>query len=89
MQYMMNLQRQLTSNWVVEVGYLGSKSRHLYGFQNINQALPGDLSSINSRRPFANFGVLSYVNDVFRGSYNAGSVKLTRRFSQGISVFTN
>ncbi|MBS1794620.1 MAG: TonB-dependent receptor [Acidobacteria bacterium] len=88
-QYMFNVQRQLGADWSLEVGYLGSQSRHLYGFQNINQALPGPLNSINSRRPFANFGVLSYVNDVFKGSYNAASVKLTRRFSDGISLTTN
>jgi hypothetical protein len=88
-QYMFNIQRQLGANWSLELGYLGSQSRHLYGFQNVNQALPGPLNSINSRRPYANFGVLSFVNDVFEGSYNAGSVKLTRRFSQGISLTTN
>jgi hypothetical protein len=89
MQYLLNVQRQLGGNWSLEFGYLGSQSRHLYGFQNINQALPGPLNSINSRRPFANFGVLSYVNDGFNGNYNAGSVKLTRRFSEGISLTTN
>ncbi len=89
MQYLLNVQRQLSANWALEVGYLGSQSRHLYGFQNINQALPGPLSSINSRRPFANYGVLSYVNDGFNGNYNAGSVKLTRRFSEGVSLTTN
>ncbi|HVE58844.1 MAG TPA: carboxypeptidase regulatory-like domain-containing protein [Pyrinomonadaceae bacterium] len=88
-QYLLNVQRQLGTNWSLELGYLGSQSRHLYGFQNINQALPGPLNSINSRRPFANFGVLSYVNDVFKGSYNAASVKLTRRFGEGISLTTN
>jgi hypothetical protein len=89
MQYLLSVQRQISANWLVEAGYLGSQSRHLYGFQNINQALPGPLSSINARRPFANFGVLSFVNDSFNGSYNAGSVKLTRRFGQGVSLTTN
>jgi hypothetical protein len=88
-QYMLNLQRQLGSSWALELGYYGSQSRHLYGFQNINQAAPGPLNSINSRRPYANFGVLSYVNDAFRGSYNAGSVSLTHRYSKGLSVNTS
>ena len=88
-QYMLNVQRQLDSNWALEVGYLGSQSRHLYGFQNINQAAPGPLNSINSRRPYANYGVLQYVNDTFKASYNAASVKLTRRFSRGVSLTTN
>jgi hypothetical protein len=88
-QYLLNVQRQFASNWSLELGYLGSQSHHLYGFQNINQALPGPLSSINSRRPFPNFGVLSYVNDGFNANYHAGSVKLTRRFSEGVSLTTN
>ncbi|MEK7832618.1 MAG: hypothetical protein AAB401_16115, partial [Acidobacteriota bacterium] len=88
-QYLLNVQRQLGSNWSLEMGYLGSQSHHLYGFQNVNQALPGPLNSINSRRPFANFGIISYVNDGFNSNYHAGSVKLTRRFSEGISLTTN
>ncbi len=89
MQYLLNVQRQLGANWVLEAGYLGSASRHLYGFKNVNQAGPGPIASINSRRPFPNFGVLSFVNDKYTGNYNAGSVKLTRRFSQGLSLTTN
>ena len=89
MQYLLNVQRQVGANWMVEAGYFGSQSRHLYGFQNINQALPGPLNSINSRRPFANYGVLSFVNDGFNGNYNAGSIKLTRRFGQGVSLTTS
>ncbi len=88
-QYLVNVERQLGTNWAVELGYLGSQSRHLYGFQNINQAAPGPLDSINSRRPYANYGVLSYVNDTFRGHYNAGSVKVTRRYGDGLSLTTS
>ena len=89
MQYLLNVQRQFGSNWVMEAGYYGSQSRHLYGFVNLNQAEPGPLASINSRRPFANFGVISNAADGFNAGYNAGSVKLTRRFSQGVSLTTN
>ncbi len=89
MQYLLNVQRQLGANWVVEVGYLGSQSRHLYGFRNVNQAVPGTTGNPTSRVPFPNFGVISYVDDGFNAGYNAGSVKLTRRFSQGLSLTTN
>jgi hypothetical protein len=88
-QYLATVERQLASNWSVELGYLGSQSRHLYGFVNLNQAAPGPLNSINSRRPYANFGVLSYVDDRFRGHYNAFSVKATRRYGDGVSVNTS
>ena len=51
MQYLLNIQRQLGNSWVFETGYLGSQSHHLYGFQNINQAVPGTVGSVASRVP--------------------------------------
>jgi carboxypeptidase family protein len=85
MQYILNVQRQFGSNWALEVGYLGSESHHLYGFKNVNQAVPGATGSISSRLPFPNFGVIQSVDDSFNAVYNSGSAKVTRRFSQGLS----
>jgi hypothetical protein len=89
MQYLLNVQRQIGVNWVVEAGYLGSVSHHLYGFQNANQAVPGTTGSIASRQPFPNYGVIQLVADGANANYNSGSVKATRRFSQGMSLTTN
>ena len=47
-EYLMNVQRQLSNNWVVEVGYLGSLSRHLYGFLDANQPIPGRPPSLRA-----------------------------------------
>jgi hypothetical protein len=88
-QYLVNVERQLAANWSVEVGYLGSQSRHLYGFQTLNQAGPGPLNSIASRVPYPNFGVISYVTDQNKGHYNAFSVKATRRYGNGVSLTTS
>jgi hypothetical protein len=96
MEYLMNVQRQLSNNWVVEAGYLGSLSRHLYGFLDANQPIPGT-TSLASRTPFAQrdasgnpisqqFGVVQLVSDGANGNYNAGSLKVTKRFSAGLSV---
>jgi hypothetical protein len=89
MQYLLNVQRQIGTSWVIETGYLGSVSRHLYGFQNVNQAVPGTTGSISSRVPFPNFGVIQLVADGFNANYNSGSVKVTRRFSQGMNLTTS
>ena len=89
MQYLLNVQRQFAANWVVELGYLGSGSRHLYGFQNMNQAVPGTTGSLASRQPFQDFGAIQMVQDGFYANYNAGSVKVTRRFSQGFNLVTS
>jgi hypothetical protein len=99
MEYLMNVQRQLSGNWVVEAGFLGSLSRHLYGFLDANQPVPGT-TSLASRTPFAQldasgnpvsqqFGVIQLVSDGANGNYNAGSLKVTKRFSAGLSVISS
>jgi hypothetical protein len=88
-QYLVNVERQLATNWAVEVGYLGSQSRHLYGFQTLNQAGPGPLNSISTRVPYPNFGVISYVTDQNKGHYNAFSIKVTRRYADGLGLNTS
>jgi hypothetical protein len=89
MEYLLNIQRQFGSSWVVEGGYVGSLSHHLYGFQNANSALPGTTGSAASRTPFPSFGVIQLVDDGFNSNYNSGSVKVTRRFSQGLSLISS
>src|SRR5215469_2606935 len=86
MQYLLNVQQSLGQNWVLEAGYLGSVSHHLYGFQDANQGIPGTVGSATSRLPFANYGVIQLVNDGLNGNYNGLSFKATRRFSAGLSV---
>src|SRR5262249_16447022 len=86
MQYLLNIQRQFGRNWAVETGYIGSQSHHLYGFQNANQAVPGTTGNVSTRLPFPNFGGIQLVDDGFNANYNSGSVKVTRRFSEGLSL---
>jgi hypothetical protein len=95
MQYLANVQRQIAGNWVIEAGYLGTVSRHLYGFQDANQAIPfgylgnGATTPVSTRLPYLNYGVIQLVHDGGNGNYNAFSLKATRRFSQGISVISS
>jgi len=86
MEYLFNVQRQLSNSWVLEAGYLGSLGHHLSGFQNANSAIPGTVGSAASRTPFSNYGVIQLVADGGNANYNAGSLKLTRRFSKGLSL---
>ena len=72
----------------MRLGYLGSESQHLYGFQNINQATPGTTGSIASRVPFPNFGVIQLVSDGFNANLQLRQLKVTRRFSKGMSLTT-
>ena len=88
-QYLVNIQRQLGASWAVEAGYLGSESHHLYGFQNANEAVPGTVGSSISRVPFPDFGVIQLVADGVNANYNSLSFKVTKRFSQGMSIISS
>jgi hypothetical protein len=82
-EYLVNVQRQLGNNFMVEAGYLGSLSRHLFGFLDGNQPYPGT-TPLASRLPYSTFGIIQLVNDGANGSYNVGSVKVSKRFSGGL-----
>ena len=86
MQYLFNVQRQLTQNWALEAGYLGGASRHLQGFQDVNQAIPGTVGSVKTRMPYPGFSNIQFVQDGGVGNYNSFSLKVTRRFSEGLNV---
>lgn len=92
MQYLLNVQRQIAGSWVIEAGYLGTVSHHLYGFQDANQAIPfgyigsGTTSPVSTRLPYLNYGVIQLVADGGNANYNSLSIKANRRFSQGVSV---
>src|SRR5947199_8864241 len=86
MQYLFNIQRQVTQNWALEAGYLGGQSRHLQGFQDVNQSIPGTVGNAQSRAPWPGFSNIQYVHDSGNGNYNSLSVKATRRFQQGLSL---
>jgi hypothetical protein len=95
MQYLLNIQRQFGTRTVIEAGYLGNQSHHLYGFQDANQGIPygyigtGALTPIATRLPFLNYGVIQLVHDGGNGVYHALSLKVTRRFGQGLSIISS
>ncbi len=88
-QYLLNIQRQAGTNWAFELGYLGSESHHLYGFMNTNQGVPGATGNILSRLPWSDFGVIQYVADGVNATYDSLDFKVTRRFSQGMSLISS
>jgi hypothetical protein len=88
-QYLLNVQRELTHNLVLEVGYLGNEGHHLDRFQVVNQAIlpsgPNDHSSTASRRPWPAYGNIQEVAGVVNSNYNALNGKLTQRLTKGLA----
>ena len=86
MQFNAGVQRQLTPSTMLEVNYVGSVSRHLWGTYAYNQPLPGTLgpNAIPNGQPFPFIaGVIQADDNLFNGNYNALQAEVERRFSQG------
>ena len=93
-QWNVNVQRQLGANYMVEVGYVGSRGRQLVVLVDVNQA-PAQLGVTNSNvnRPFfrVNPALASVAQSQSRGTldYHALQARFVRRFSGGLSVQTS
>jgi hypothetical protein len=97
-EWNLSIQQELGSNWLVQVGYVGSKSSNLYDHEssNLNQPLqPLDSnfsdSTGNFGRPY--FGVRPNLTTIFPLDiaklsmfYNAFQVSAEHRFSSGFNV---
>ena len=88
-QYLFNVQRELGGNTVVEVGYAGSEGHRLEGLQNLNPAVPGTVGNASSRAPFPYLGIIQVVQGEVNSNYNGLAVKLTRRFSAGLTLLAS
>ena len=82
---MINIQRELRNNLLLEVGYLGSVSRKLESLRAFNESIPGTTGSVLSRAPYPEFGRIQEVDGSGRANYNGFSVKLEQRLSNGLS----
>src|SRR5580704_13334260 len=84
--YELNVQQQLTSDTVLEVGYLGSEGHHLQALLTFNEPLyMSATAAVGPRRPAPEFGNIQYLANVANSNYNALSAKLTRRLSKGLT----
>jgi hypothetical protein len=93
--FLFDVQKQLGKDWMFEAGYLGNTSKHLYGFQNANYSIPygyvgnGESSSIQSRTPYPNYGVIQLVHDRGIGNYNSFAFQVNKRFNNGFNLISS
>jgi hypothetical protein len=96
-QYDLNIQYQFASDFLWQVGYVGSKTTHQTGCVQFNQALlataqnpvNGQTTTTNEnvalRVPFAGVSGGSFVcNTEFDANYNALQTSITKRMSHGL-----
>ncbi len=93
--WMVDVQKQLGTNWQFQMGYLGSLTHNLYGFRNANYSIPygylgtGAATSIQARTPYPNNGVIQLVHDVGMGRYNAFTFQVNKRFNNGFNLISS
>ena len=92
-QWNLDIQNEIVSNLVVEVGYLANVSHHLTSNDlSVNQVAPALMGPGNAQllRPFPQFSNVSSINPpVGNSNYQAGFVKAERRFSQGLAILAH
>jgi hypothetical protein len=89
LQYMLNVQRQLTENIAFEAGYLANGGRKLERLRAYNEAIyrtgPSDTRSLIQRTPWPAYGRIQQVDNSVVSTYNALNLKLQQRFSKGLT----
>jgi hypothetical protein len=85
--WFLSVQRQLTKDTVLEIGYNGNHSEHLPIIADYNQAtpnLPGGVLTYQQRAPVPAYGPITWVDPAGTDHYNGLSARLEHRFGGGL-----
>ena len=96
----LTIERQVATNWLVRLAYVGNKGTYLYGtggdqknLQQINPAIyaPGSSTIANTqdRRIYKDFGVIGVISPVNNSNYHAAQLTVEKRFGHGVSILSN
>jgi hypothetical protein len=88
-QYLLNVQHDVSENTVLELGYSGNGGHHLEGLQNLNPAIPGTTGNTASRSPFNYLGIIQILQSQNYSNYNSFSAKVTRRTALGLTYLAS
>lgn len=97
--WQISIQRELFSNTVLDIAYVGNKVKDSVLLADLNQARPltqaevalpaAQRPSLQARRPIVGFGSISAVLPKGFSNYNALQVKLERRFIKGLYILNS
>jgi hypothetical protein len=89
-QWSLGIQREVLTNLVVDISYLGSEGHKLPIGSNINQAFLGP-GTVASRRPFQGYGNITggYVESIGNSNYHGLTARVERRFNEGLSFISS
>ena len=88
-QWNFNIQHELPSNFLLQLGYVGNVGRKMQVRYDANQAVPMDPlrpTTIVDRRPYKMLGFVSANSSKGYSSYHGLDVHVERRYSNGFSL---
>jgi hypothetical protein len=87
-----SVQRELLPNFLIDVGYVGNRSRDIMILGDYNQARPNgpaENAALQARRPIVGFQEIQIAFAGGKGDYHALQVKLERRYSRGLYLLNS
>lgn len=82
------VERELPSNSVFTITYVGNSTSHIMGDNDVNAPQPGP-GAINARRPFQGYGEINYQGAYDHSTYEALQVGFNKRYAGSVSVLSN
>ncbi|PYR94290.1 MAG: TonB-dependent receptor [Acidobacteria bacterium] len=87
-----SVQRELLPNLLVDVGYVGNKSRDIMILADYNQArpnAPNENTALQARRPIPGFQEIQIAYGGGKGDYHALQMKVERRYTRGLYLLNS
>ena len=83
------VQYQFLNGWFAEANYVATRGLKLYVLRDLNEPNPSVLVNgiaTAQPRPFSQFGIVEYRDDLGKSRYNSLETTVDKRFSQGYTV---
>jgi hypothetical protein len=87
-QWNFAIQHQFPGQFSAEVAYVGTKGTRLQTSRAINMPLPGP-GAIQDRRPYPDFGAITWNEQSASSIYHSLQLKAERRFYKGLSLLAS
>ena len=89
--YTLDVQHQITSSTLLQIGYAGSRGIHILEAMNLNEVEPGPGSQASRRliQPLNNVNEIYYMWNGNGSNYNSLQVKAQRNMSRGMQFLVN
>ena len=90
-QWSAGVQRSISTTMLLDVNYVGSKGTRLPNSRGINQPAPGagTTAQVNARRPYPNFGNISWFESNANSNFHSLQARFEKRYSAGLSMLSS